>query len=271
MSRGLGRAQRRLLAALYIGRVGPWRTWHLDAGYSWFAVAEIGLRDDDYDLYDGDDTTLAERDIKRSRRAVIRRALDGLVSRGYAESMMHTVDLVELQFAYEWGNYVPTRQVLMARITKIGRQYIQEHRHELLGEMAEPVLREALYEGLRSALAKYGFGDTEPPPRTSTRRRRRRRRRTSSGRTPTTPVHATQTPVVATPRPAAQLSKAQVVEVLVLEGFAAAAVLTQLRAWHREQQRYMRREFDDPGPALEEYRFDTEQIEELRAQLTESD
>ncbi|MEU7631765.1 hypothetical protein AB0C34_17505 [Nocardia sp. NPDC049220] len=269
MSRGLGRTQRRLLAALYIGHVGPWRTWDLDAGYPWFAVTEIGLRDDDYDLYDGDDTTLVERDIKRSRRAVIRRGLDGLVSRGYAEAMMHTVDLFELQLTYGCWDHLPTRQVLMARTTGLGDQYVQRHRHQLLSELAEPVLREALYEGLRGALATYGFVDTDPAPNTATRRRRRRRR-TSSGRTPTTPVRA-QTPVVATSAPAAQLSKSQVVEVLALEGFPAAAVLTQLRAWHREQQRDLRTKFGDPGPALDEYQFDAEQVEELRAQLTTRD
>jgi hypothetical protein len=248
-----------VLAALYIGAAGPWKRWHIRADEDeqwWFSVAEIGLHNGDFDLGEGDDTSLAERESKRSRRASLRRAVDGLTRREYAESAKFVVQLDQLQRTYR-STYTPVRPAVMARITPDGANYVEQNRLGLVHELNDALLQRVL--------AKAGYTDVlriEVPVRK--RARRQRRSRPSPQRSAPLPLAAEGTSAA---RVATQFSRDQVVAMLLGEGHPQDMVLTHLRAWHREQQRESRQNFGEPGPPLREYLFDTSQIAELRSSL----
>lgn len=259
----MGRDQRRVLAALYIGLDGPWKRWCIRPDEDeqwWFSVAEIGSYNSDFDLGEGDESTFAERESKRSCRAVLRRAVEGLTRREYVESAKFLVQLDQLQPTYR-TNYTPVRPVLMARITDDGASYVARHRYDLLYELNDVLLQHVL--------AEAGFQDVltvRLAARKRTRRRQRRSRPSPRSPAPLSLAAAGSSEA----RVATQFSRDQVVELLVGEGFPQDAVLTHLRAWHRNQQRELRQDFGEPGPPLQEYRFDTAQIADLRSGLVES-
>ncbi|WP_280219945.1 hypothetical protein [Nocardia neocaledoniensis] len=256
MSRGLGQAQRNLLGALYIGASGPW--YWLEApdnpADAWVPVGEIGIFLDHHLVVDGDNSSLDDREFKRSRQAALRRAVAGLVKRGYADSGVRNVPSSFLQVSTRWCE--TPRDIVVAQITDQGRTYVEEHRVDL-------VVENPLSDYLRGELRDAGFDDVmhlpyRPPLNRPKRKVQRRARRVEAPAVPVAPDEPT--------RPMSW-RKAGVVELLVQEGFDGDSVRALLRAWHREQQRIARVEFGGTAPALEDYRFDEDELDDLRRQL----
>lgn len=258
MSRGLGQAQRNLLGALYIGTSGPWYWLGApdNAEDAWFAVSELGFFLDPHLVVNGDNSSLDDREFKRSRQAALRRAVEGLVERGYAVSSVRSVPSSFLQASTRWCE--TKRDIVVAQITAQGRAYVEEHRVDL-------VIENPLSTLLKEELEAAGFGDVmnlpyrprlDRPKRKVQRRARRRVEAAAVATAPTVPSRPTS------------WGKVQVVELLVSEGFDGDRVRALLRAWHREQQRIARAEFGSTAPALDDYQFDEDEVADLRRQLT---
>lgn len=258
MSRGLGQAQRNLLGALYIGASGPWYWLGTsdNAADAWFVVVELGIFLDHDLVVHGDNSSLDDREFKRSRQAALRRAVVGLVERGFAVSATRAVPAHFLQVSPRWCE--TERNIVVAQITDQGRTYVEEHRVDL-------VVENPLSRLLRDELEGAGFGDVmnlpyRPRPNRPKRTVQRRARRQVE------PVPVAPAPTV--PVPPTSWGKVQVVELLVREGFDGDRVRALLRAWHREQQRIARAEFGSTAPALDDYQFDGDEVADLRRQLT---
>ncbi|WP_280391121.1 hypothetical protein [Nocardia brasiliensis] len=207
-------------------------------------------------------TSSAERDQLRSWRAAYRQATRGLSGRGLIDSAYARVDLEGLGQQTFGGTYggaePPRREVLLARITDLGRDYVHRRRVELVADPS------TVADDLRRALRAAGFLDiAEPKDRPAPPYRRRRVVATTQ---------RASVAAVAAPEPRPQSGKRpgcdEVIALLVSEGFAAEQLRSVLREWHRAEQRMWREQFDDYGIPLEEREFDADDIDELRRRLT---
>ncbi|MFI7531510.1 hypothetical protein [Nocardia salmonicida] len=226
-----------------------------NAADAWFVVVELGIFLDHNLVVHGDNSSLDDREFKRSRQAALRRATVGLVERGFAVSTARAVPAHFLQISPRWCE--TERVIVVAQITEQGRAYVEEHRVDL-------VLESPLSIFLRDELEGAGFGDVvdlpyrpqlDRPKRKVQRRARRQVETVAVAAAPTVPVRPTS------------WGKVQVVELLVSEGFDGDRVRALLRAWHREQQRIARAEFGSTAPALDDYQFDEDEVGDLRRQL----
>lgn len=296
MSRGLGIAQRQLLGALYVatasntfptwrlrpaakGPIGAERVWQPDESDEhqfFYAVVQLHLAEgrdpqlrntppysirDYHDMRpDDDQSTLEERNIRRSWRALYRRAADGLVTRGLIDTVPAVVTLEDLDVPTYWSWFrqgaEPTCTILLARITDAGARYAEQHRADLVNDTS------ILNDELRRVFRDKGFVDVAEPPKRSSRRRRRRRR--------SRPSRSNSKPIAAEPaEPIRQPTKRdEVIAQLASEGFDADTVGAAVRAWHRAEQRESRRQFGDNGTPLYAYIFQPNDIEELRRRLS---
>ncbi|MGW5230399.1 hypothetical protein ACWEP5_36390 [Nocardia niigatensis] len=272
MSRGLGTIQRQLLVALFCAdqTKGGWtklaQTPGSTAGGDWYAVARLRLLEIEHDAEIGHTvhqrSRPEDRAFKRSRRAPVRRALRTLTNRGLAEEQLIAVDLVDLG-QRNWrpsGEKPATRPVLYARITELGKEWITHHARERLDEYSvrmvkassdhDPDARERRMARMaeRAWWHEQASKSSESPGQ----------RKAPAG------VDDDSQIVVRTEA----LNKDELVQLLIGEGFDRDQVLTVLRRWHRELQGFLRREFGDPGPPLDEYSFGSAEIEELRTRLS---
>ncbi|WP_280392783.1 hypothetical protein [Nocardia wallacei] len=257
MSRGLGSAQRSLLVALYCAAdtfgqaFAPGPT---DEDSTWVVVSRLQLVEVEHPKKFPQQRTATEaaREFKRSRRVPYRRALQTLADRGLAEAKLAQVKLSALgQGAWYWQRTEPHRETWLARITAQGEEYVVEY----LSEEIEPT-EDRLLRGFA-----YGFADERLEwIRQQERDRSRTRRRRPSART------NEASPVVA-PRQAA-LSRDEVIALFTGEGIGVEQVRKALRAWHREESRRYRDAFHENAPALEEYTFDPDALEEVRSHLS---
>lgn len=177
-------------------------------------------------------TSLAERDLLRSWRAVCPRATHSLARRGYIESVWASVDLEDLGQLTDAGLHgeesFPVREVLLARTTTAGRDYVERRRSLIVDDMG------VVGGDLRRALRARGFLDVaEPHPRP----RRQQRRRIRIGN------EVRELGPLAQLDPAEQYSedalrRDEVVMQLVSEGFGIERVQVVIRAWHQDIQRY---------------------------------
>ncbi|MFI6959630.1 hypothetical protein ACIBJI_39965 [Nocardia sp. NPDC050408] len=210
-------------------------------------------------------STEAELDLLRSWRAAYRRAARSLTGRDFIETVQASVHLENLGQLI-WGmnaNHIPAREVVLARITDAGRQYVQQRRAELIDDTPST-------DDLRRALRSAGFHDiAEPHPQSPPSGTQSRRRRIGTPRKRTQPDQNDRMPE-STTQPSRLLGREDVLTQFTAEGFDTGRVEAALRAWHREEQRKSRELFGlgDNGIPLHEQLFGQEEIDDLRRRLT---
>ncbi|MGV9546188.1 hypothetical protein ACWDSF_33145 [Nocardia beijingensis] len=273
MSQGLGTTQRKVLVCLYVAKFDSGTapmgnlTYFYGNGVWGYGVTQVEAYEERQTRTKGSELSTAERELRRSQRVPLRRALKTLASRGLV-----TCDLTEIKLSElgqpNWADK-STRNVWLANITDEGCDYVEERRVELAKEFAR-------FERFFEILESGGFHDLpekERPPKPAKKTPKRPPPKRARAR-----AHKPRPGVVAPVPPREQLyDRDGAIQLLVGEGFDEAAVRTAMRRWHREEQRAIRvefrstggalEEFRSTGGALEEFRFGAQEIDDLRALL----